>query len=557
MNLGEHKKSQLNKTEPESQSRSRLNSTNLREININLNTSNSTNQKSISRSTLKPQTSPTQFQRKFEIKSQKKKSFLHFFKIHKILSTCLVILVLVSSLGGYFYINILNNFRKTGAQVGIFDPIKSAISAVTESNKNAIDQLEQTDGRTNFLLVGVDARSNNSSYLTDSIMLLSYGHADNATAQISFPRDLKAKYGSGYTKLNSVFPFSMQANASKGRDIAFEESFKNLGTSIEEISGLKVHYGIMINFRGFKDIVDALGGVTVDVERSFIDYEYPNEIDSGVMTVSFQQGKQQMNGTKALQYARSRHSVNPVIEGSDYARARRQQRLMAAIKEKFINSSLFSKVDALNQLLETLGNNIRFYNLKGDDIQKSIASRDILKSIKMYSMVLDPNFGSTTSQLLTTTSDPIAGFLVIPSGKNYDKVKELVSLYIKSPALLLENAKLHIVWTDPSRNKDFTKVQQILLNKGLKFEITSQMIKLASTPTPTGSTAITPTVTTTATAIPSITLYKITDGKDGSIEFYKKLYSENKFNINVKSGSEVPAELQRMKEGVDLLLVVD
>jgi LCP family protein required for cell wall assembly len=91
-----------------------------------------------------------------------------------------------------------------------------------------------------------------------------------------------------------------------------------LSDKLEEIMGIKTPYYALIGFEGFKNVIDTLGGVTVDVPEAFTDYTYPkNELQ--VMTVHFDTGVQLMSGERALQYARSRHST------SDFSRSLRQQ----------------------------------------------------------------------------------------------------------------------------------------------------------------------------------------------------------------------------------------
>ncbi|MFW5720649.1 MAG: hypothetical protein ACOCXT_06515, partial [Candidatus Dojkabacteria bacterium] len=154
---------------------------------------------------------------------------------HKFMSTVL----LASAFGAGFYSYHVGELRKSGLEVGFFDPMKTA-SSIVASKSSAIEKLEKTNGRTNLLVIGVDARGNNESLLTDSLMLMSYEHTTKQTAQISFPRDLEASYElNGKTlinKINSIFPYTYRNT--KSYDAAFEQ----LGKAVEEITTLPVHY---------------------------------------------------------------------------------------------------------------------------------------------------------------------------------------------------------------------------------------------------------------------------------------------------------------------------
>lgn len=476
--------------------------------------------------------------------AKKKKNFLHFFYAHKIFTFFLIILVAFGS----FYLVKLNELKKTGLQIGVFDPVKTVISAVSAPQDKAIDKLQQTDDRTNFVVVGVDARTYNESLLTDSIIVLSYDHKTNKIAQISFPRDLEARYqinGRDYhTKINSAFPLTYSSTKS------FDKAFENLGSAITNISGLKVHYGIMINFRGFKEIIDTLGGITVDVERSFTDYTFPNDNDTGVITVSFKAGVQTMNGTRALQYSRSRHSMDNG-EGSDFMRARRQQKVMNAVKEKFIESDLINKADSINQIISTLGNNIKFYQIGGNEINIAVQSRDLLKSVSNYSMVIDPNFGSYTNHLLIGgDKGGSLGYAVTPNNaKDFSKVKDLITFYLENSFLLEENAKIRLVWTNNKRNNDYLSAKKVFWDNGLPFEFVDGLVRVAEQ-------TVSPTPTNTDKSSKG-TLYTLNSGKDKTIEFYTNLFSKDGINFEIKDGIELPKELERFRTATDILLVID
>jgi anionic cell wall polymer biosynthesis LytR-Cps2A-Psr (LCP) family protein len=103
---------------------------------------------------------------------------------------------------------------------------------------------------------------------------------------------------------------------------------------------MPVHYYIRINFQGFREVINYLGGVTIDVEEEIWDYRYPDG-QYGYTTVHIPAGTQQMDGRTALQYARTRHS------GTDFDRLRRQQQVLMAIRQKALRLDLIPKIPAL------------------------------------------------------------------------------------------------------------------------------------------------------------------------------------------------------------------
>jgi len=154
-------------------------------------------------------------------------------------------------------------------------------------------------------------------------MVASFNPKLGATTMISVPRDLYV-YDTGdgiMGRINEIFSIGVSSK----RD--FANGALLLSGMLEQILGIKINYYATVDFGGFKDIIDTLGGITVDVPESFSDSTYPTK-DNGYMTVSFTSGIQNMNGETALEYARSRHST------SDFSRSLRQQIIIKAIIDK-------------------------------------------------------------------------------------------------------------------------------------------------------------------------------------------------------------------------------
>lgn len=498
--------------------------------------------------------------------SEKPKGWIRHHKlILTVLALFLIIIFIIgSSIGYVFY-----QFKKTGVKISAGDVLNLGKTIIQQPNSKAIEKLAQTNERTNVLILGVDTRGKNgASLLTDSMMLMSYDHKTHLTAQISFPRDLKVKYKVNNTlhkeKINSICPYTYNATKS------YDECFKNLGNTIEEITGLPLHYGAMINFSGFKEIIDTLGGVDINVENTFCDAGYPNDNDTGTLTVKFYRGKQHMDGSTALKFSRSRvHDTcrgmtagDPVFEGNDYRRAYRQQQVVNAVKEKFINSSLFKQADSIPNLIKILGQNIKLYNISGTDISNGIASRDVLKDIQTFSMVLDPSFGSYTNQLLK--GDMWNGaFEVRPidqksNNQSYEHVAALIKFYLQNPYLLVENAKVKEVWTNSKRYADYTKLKSFIFKNNLKLDFSDAKIPVV---TPKISGTISPTVTPSINGqTVKVTMYKVNTQKTQTYEFYKKLLNENGFTVIEKDQVQLPVELHRFITGAeasDLIFAIE
>ncbi|HHX76992.1 MAG TPA: LCP family protein [Firmicutes bacterium] len=178
--------------------------------------------------------------------------------------------------------------------------------------------------RTNILLLGIDARTPNERSRTDTIMLLSLDEATRDVSLLSIPRDSRVNIpGRGLDKINHAHAFG-------GVALTVE--------TVEAFLGVPVHYYARINFEGFAEIIDILGGVTIEVENIV-----------AANTPELKAGKQRLNGEQALAYVRNRSD-------SDIGRAKRQQKLIKTVAKESYQLSTILKVP---QLLENLGNNLR------------------------------------------------------------------------------------------------------------------------------------------------------------------------------------------------------
>lgn len=180
--------------------------------------------------------------------------------------------------------------------------------------------LEKPDGQVNILLLGSDYRPK-KGYRTDVIMILSL-NPDKGTATLtSFPRDLYVNIpGKGMNRINAA------------QEIG---GFELTASTFEENFDVTVDYYIMTNFSGFKNIVDTLGGITIDAKFELNDScDLPQAVDKMCYIPS---GITKMNGATALWYVRSRETTN------DFDRTRRQQEVITAIFKKAMS------LDALNR----------------------------------------------------------------------------------------------------------------------------------------------------------------------------------------------------------------
>lgn len=330
--------------------------------------------------------------------------------------------------------------------------IKNAFSPVSVVGNVSANNFEQTDGRTNVLILGSDKRDlgaeSGRGTLTDTILVASIGTVDNDVVLISLPRDL---WISNY-KLENGITYSSKIN-----EVYYNGGIEELEKQIEIVLGIPIHYHAMVTFSLFEDVVNTLGGVNINVENSFVDYEYPIEnmesnscgrSDENIKKmeddgrslpeiypcryekIEFTQGVQKMDGATALKYARSRHGNNN--EGTDFARSKRQQKVITAIKDKAL--SLETLIDPLklkalyDSYASNVETNIGFQSLQGF----YLLSRD-LDFNKVVSIVLDDRSEANEGGLLYHPTDASlygGAYVLIPQTGDYSQIHAYVQKYI-------------------------------------------------------------------------------------------------------------------------------
>ena len=267
-------------------------------------------------------------------------------------------------------------------------------------------------GITNILIAGIGGENHDGGMLTDTILFTSIDTENNKIATLNIPRDLYIDFGDkyGYNKINAANAFGEQEKYGSG--MLF------LKDKVENILNQDIKYYVRIDFSGFKNLIDKLGGINIDVERSFVDTQYPTE-DFGYKTISFQKGPQIMYGTTALEYSRSRHGSNG--EGSDFARSKRQQKILAAIKDKVLSElSTYNPAKIISIMTELKKN-----------ISTNIAYKDIYNLYKLASnfdanSVISRTLSDANGYVYTATTIDGAS-IVKPVGNNFNLIKDLAA----------------------------------------------------------------------------------------------------------------------------------
>lgn len=224
-------------------------------------------------------------------------------------------------------------------------------NVLTNLSRDPAESLKSTNGRTNVLLLGMGGAGHEAGDLTDSMILVSFQHQTNRLSLISLPRDLWVD--SLKAKINTAYFYGEQRQKNGGGLILSK-------AAVEEVLGLPVHYVFAIDFNGFKQAIDLVGGIDVNVERTFDDFKYPIP---GMETAQpealryehlhFEAGSQHMDGATALRFVRSRMAEGE--EGTDFARSARQRKVILAFKNKLLSTQTLLNPTKLEELTNLYG----------------------------------------------------------------------------------------------------------------------------------------------------------------------------------------------------------
>jgi len=227
---------------------------------------------------------------------------------------------------------------------------------------------EDEHGHTNILLLGQGDEGHQGADLTDTMMVASIDPETESVALLSIPRDLyltkpgdkmqPGRINEQYWNYRRALEFGPQK---MDRAAASQIAMRELADQLGNLLGMEIHHTVKVDFIGFVQAVDAIGGIEVDVPQALVDTSYPGP-NYTYQVFSINAGPQTLDGETALKYARSRHST------SDFDRSKRQQMIIKAVGDKVKSQGLLTKP---NQLLELM-------NIMQNHIETSMTFRELL-----------------------------------------------------------------------------------------------------------------------------------------------------------------------------------
>jgi len=205
-------------------------------------------------------------------------------------------------------------------------------SLLDRSGNQAEDGLMTAKDKSTIMIMGVDTREDDVGR-SDTLMLATIDPKKDQAALLSIPRDTRVKIkGHGFDKINAAYAFG----SAKGGVLGGEKLAQD---TVENFLGVNVDHYIVINTHAFQKIIDALGGIDINVEKRMY-YEDPWDDDGGLL-IDLQPGMQHMDGKTAVTYVRYRD------EEGDIGRIKRQQKFVAACMDKLTSPSIIPKLPAV------------------------------------------------------------------------------------------------------------------------------------------------------------------------------------------------------------------
>lgn len=353
------------------------------------------------------------------------------------------VIILVLIIGGFLF------------SQGFFNLNKSFGSpAALKTNDDGLLKGE-ADGRINVLLMGRGGGNHDGPDLTDTMMIDSIDVVNHKSTLISIPRDLWVDIpNQGTMKINAAFEtgefkyLGKEAPGTTNKN-AIQAGYDEVDQVVESVTGITVHYNVLVSFQAFQDAVNAVNGVSVKVPSNLVDPTMAWENHNSSLLAKA--GVDDFNGKQALNYVRSRETT------SDFARAQRQRAVLLALKNKVESLGTLSNPWKLTKLARAFGNNVK-------------TDLTLKQSNRLYHIVKNVSDGNTSSIGLSDAPNNFVATgtldgqsIALPTAGlfNYKGIQGYIRTLLKDPYLLKENAKVTILNGTPVVGLAGTKAKEL------------------------------------------------------------------------------------------------
>lgn len=293
-------------------------------------------------------------------------------------------------------------------------------------------------GYTNILLLGDGGHERDGADLVDTIIVASIDYEKNAVSMLSIPRDLfitadkdlGIMYGG---KINELYRnHKTLIPDENGRYQVFEKA-------VGKIVNLDIQYYARVDFNAFVEVVDSLGGITVDVQNDIYDPYYPNQSDDGYTIFSVKKGLQEMDGETALKFTRSRKTT------SDFDRAARQQLVLEAIQQKALSGGVLTSPGKLKKLYSAISANMNTDLTTREMIALAGFGKNMDRS-HMVRKVIHDDPGQEGGFLYTPDRELYNGmFVLVPFGDSYELIHKYADLIFHQREIFFDPPVIEIL----------------------------------------------------------------------------------------------------------------
>jgi LCP family protein required for cell wall assembly len=300
---------------------------------------------------------------------------------------------------------------------------------------------QDENGRSNILVLGTseDDPGHQGANLTDSIMILSIDQKNKNAYMISIPRDLEVKYGeaclSGYQGKINVY-FSCVGGGTDNLDVT-REALTKTANFVGGVTGLDIQYGVNVNYTVMRELVSAVGGITVTIEsrdpRGQMDANFDWKCGATYAKrlqncppnghfIDYPNGPVNLDAEHALYLAQARgDALNYGFEQSNFDREKNQQKIVKAIREKAMSAGVLTNLGKVSGIIDALGNNLRT-TFEADEVQTLVGLAKDIKNDDIKSISLIDDDGNNPA-VLNGNAQPVAGMYQFGDLQAYIKKK--------------------------------------------------------------------------------------------------------------------------------------
>lgn len=298
------------------------------------------------------------------------------------------------------------------------------------------------DGRINILLLGKGGGNHSGPDLTDTILVASVDPVNKSADLVSLPRDLWVTVsGGGSSKINAVYAnakYRSQYTDPKNKNKAEAQGIKAIEDVVTDVLGIPIHYYTMVDFQAFRQAVDSVGGVDINVPADLAVSEHLwDEATRKNYYLNVPSGMQHFDGTRALFFSRSRHTS---VRG-DFDRAERQRLMIQALSEKVLSAGTYTNPVKLSQLMSAFGDHVTTDFTPNNAVRLAQIGKGITGNKFKSIGLADPpnNYVRTDNVRGASVVRPTAGF------DDYSQIHNFIRNTLRDPYIAKENAAITLL----------------------------------------------------------------------------------------------------------------